>query len=208
MAISFKGAHFPKEVILMGVRWYVAYPLSTRHVEELMEERGVDVDHSTINRWTIKYSPLLEEAFHRRKRSVWVSWRMELLFKQWKSLLHLHVLTGTRPERIQCLLYGRLITITMLMRFCAYASWYASAVLRREISLHKLIVWLQRTGRFAQAMHDGTVETLCRDLRRDIVALLCKQKRKRKTSQQLLATCGPSRESCSQGEMMPADQAA
>jgi len=49
MAISFKGAHFPKEVILMGVRWYVAYPLSTRHVEELMEERGVDVDHSTIS---------------------------------------------------------------------------------------------------------------------------------------------------------------
>jgi len=36
------------------VRWYVAYPLSTRHVEERMEERGVDVDHSTINRWTIK----------------------------------------------------------------------------------------------------------------------------------------------------------
>ncbi len=68
MAISLKGAHFPTEVILLGVRWYVAYPLSTRHVEELMEERGVDVDHSTINRWTIKYSPLLEEAFHRRKR--------------------------------------------------------------------------------------------------------------------------------------------
>ncbi len=68
MAISFKGAHFPTEVILMGVRWYVAYPLSPRHVEELMEERGVDVDHSTINRWTIKYSPRLEEALHRRKR--------------------------------------------------------------------------------------------------------------------------------------------
>src|ERR1700757_4122160 len=77
MAVSFKGAHFPKEVILMGVRWYVAYPLSTRHVEELMAERGVDVDHSTINRWTIKYSPLLEEAFHRRKRPVWGSWRMD-----------------------------------------------------------------------------------------------------------------------------------
>jgi transposase-like protein len=40
MAVSFKGAHFPQEVILMGVRWYVAYPLSTRHVEELMLERG------------------------------------------------------------------------------------------------------------------------------------------------------------------------
>ena len=57
MAISFKGAHFPQEIILMGVRWYVAYPLSTRHVEELMEERGVHVDHATINRWVIKYSP-------------------------------------------------------------------------------------------------------------------------------------------------------
>jgi putative transposase len=56
MAINFKGAHFPPEVILMGVRWYVAYPLSTRHVEELMEERGVEVDHSTIHRWVIKYS--------------------------------------------------------------------------------------------------------------------------------------------------------
>ena len=77
MAVSFKGAHFPKEVILMGVRWYVAYPLSTRHVEALMEERGVAVDHSTINRWVIKYSPQLEEAFHRRKRPVWVSWRMD-----------------------------------------------------------------------------------------------------------------------------------
>src|SRR6266516_7314980 len=90
MAISFKGAHFPKEIILMGVRWYVAYPLSTRHVEELMEERGVKVDHSTINRWVIKYSPQLEEAFHRRKRSVWVSWRMDETYikvkGEWKYL--------------------------------------------------------------------------------------------------------------------------
>ena len=72
MAVSFKGAHFPQEIILTGVRWYVAYPLSTRHVEELMRERGVHVDHSTINRWVIKYSPQLEDAFHRRKRPVWV----------------------------------------------------------------------------------------------------------------------------------------
>src|SRR5467141_5094378 len=90
MAVSFKGAHFPKEVILMEVRWYGAYPLSTRHVEELMEERGVDVDHSTINRWTIKDSPLLEEVFHRRKRPVWVSWRMDETYikvkGQWRYL--------------------------------------------------------------------------------------------------------------------------
>jgi putative transposase len=77
MTVSFKGAHFPQDIILTGVRWYVAYPLSTRHVEELMLERGVHVDHSTINRWVIKYSPRLEEAFHRRKRPVWVSWRLD-----------------------------------------------------------------------------------------------------------------------------------
>jgi transposase-like protein len=57
MAVSFKGAHFPKDIILMGVRWYVAYLLSYRHVEELMEEGGVEVDHSTIQRWVVKYSP-------------------------------------------------------------------------------------------------------------------------------------------------------
>ena len=61
----------------MGGRWYVAYPLRTRHVEALMAECGVDVDHSPINRWVSKYSPPLEEAFHRRKRPVWVSWRMD-----------------------------------------------------------------------------------------------------------------------------------
>jgi putative transposase len=77
MAVSFKGAHFPQEIILTAVRWYVAYPLSTRHVEELMGERGGHVDHSTVNRWVIKYSPPLEDAFHRRKRPVRVSWRMD-----------------------------------------------------------------------------------------------------------------------------------
>src|SRR5437879_877118 len=85
MAISFKGAHFPPDVILMEVRWYVAYPLSTRHVKELLEERGVEVDHSTINRWVIKYSPQLEEAFHRHKRPVWVSWRMDETYSKVKG---------------------------------------------------------------------------------------------------------------------------
>jgi putative transposase len=90
MAVSFKGAYFPQEIILMGVRWYVAYPLSTRHGEELILERGVHVAHSTINRWVVKYSPQLEEAFHRRKRSVWVSWRMDETYirvkGQWRYL--------------------------------------------------------------------------------------------------------------------------
>jgi putative transposase len=100
VAISFKGAHFPQEVILMGVRWYVAYPLSTRHVEELMEERRVEVDHATINRWVIKYSPLLEEAFHRHKRPVWVSWHLDETYIQGKGGVEISVPCGrqARPD--------------------------------------------------------------------------------------------------------------
>jgi putative transposase len=90
MAVSFKGAHFPREIILTCVRWYVAYPLSYRHVEELMRERGVSVDHTTVNRWVVKYSPPLEAAFHRRKRPVWLSWRLDETYIRvkgaWKCL--------------------------------------------------------------------------------------------------------------------------
>ena len=75
--ISFKGAHFVKDIILTCVRWYLAYPLSYRQLEELMQEREVSVDHATINRWVLKYTPLLEEAFHRCKRPVGRSWRMD-----------------------------------------------------------------------------------------------------------------------------------
>ena len=54
------------------------------------EERGESVDHATINRWVLKYSPQLEEAFHRRKRAVWISWRMDETYiwvkVQWRYL--------------------------------------------------------------------------------------------------------------------------
>jgi hypothetical protein len=137
-----------------------------------------------------------------------IRWQIELLFKQWKSLLHLHVLKGTRPERITCLLYGRLITITMLMRICSYAAWYATTVLRREISFPKLLLWLKRKGRFAQAVQEDTLETLCGELRRAIAPLLCKQKRKRQTSQQLLDKISSSRERGTQDQTVREDQAA
>ena len=48
--IEFKGGDFERDVILWRVRWYVAYPISYRRLEEMMEERGVEVDHSTLNR--------------------------------------------------------------------------------------------------------------------------------------------------------------
>ena len=75
--IEFKGSHFEREVILWGVRWYVAYPISYRQLEEMMQERGVEVDHSTLNRWVLKYVPLLDQQFRTCKRLVGSSWRMD-----------------------------------------------------------------------------------------------------------------------------------
>ena len=66
--IEFKGSHFEREVILWGVRRYVAYPISHRRLEEMMEERGVEVDHATQNRWVVKYIPLLEAIVRRIAR--------------------------------------------------------------------------------------------------------------------------------------------
>ena len=76
--ISFKWRHFQKEIILMLVRWYLAYALSYRNIEELSKERGLSVDHATINRWVIHYAPQLEEAFRKRhNRQVDGSWHMD-----------------------------------------------------------------------------------------------------------------------------------
>ena len=86
MAIEFKGSHFEQDVILWGVRWYVAYPISYRQLEEMMEERGVEVDHSTLNRWVLKYAPLLEQEFRARKRQVGCSWRMDETYVKVKGV--------------------------------------------------------------------------------------------------------------------------
>ena len=68
------GMRFPMDVILVCIRWYAAYPLSYRHPEEMMERRGVFVDHSSINRWTIRFLPLLEKVFRKYKRPLGGSW--------------------------------------------------------------------------------------------------------------------------------------
>jgi transposase-like protein len=72
-----KRLHYPLDVILTCVRWYVAYPLSLQNLEDMMAERGVSVDHSTVHRWAVKLLPVLEKAFRLRKRPVGKSWRMD-----------------------------------------------------------------------------------------------------------------------------------
>ncbi|MGB3537933.1 MAG: IS6 family transposase [Mesorhizobium sp.] len=73
----FKGRHFDRSVILLCVRWYLACGLSLRDLKEMMAERGVNVDHSTIHRWVVHFSPLLLKQFNRRKRPVGGRWHMD-----------------------------------------------------------------------------------------------------------------------------------
>src|SRR5512144_1206348 len=89
--IDFKGHRFESDIILTSVRWYLAYPLSYRNLEEMIEERGIAVDHSNLYRWVQKFTPKLEAAFRKgKKRSVGTSWRMDETYlkikSQWKYL--------------------------------------------------------------------------------------------------------------------------
>jgi len=88
--IDFKGSRFEKEIILLNVRWYLAYPLSYRNLEEMMAERGLSVDHSSIQRWVVKFSPQLEKEFQKRKKAVGTSWRLDETYikvkGKWKYL--------------------------------------------------------------------------------------------------------------------------
>jgi putative transposase len=74
---NFKGSQVERESILGAVRWYVASPISYRPLEERRGERGGAVDHSTLNRWVIKYAPAFEKALRRRQCPVARSWRMD-----------------------------------------------------------------------------------------------------------------------------------
>ena len=89
--LDVKRLRFPLDIILVCIRWYATYPLSYRHLEEMMQERGVIVDHSSINRWAIRFLPLHEKLFRRQyKRPVGGSWRMDETYihvkGQWKYL--------------------------------------------------------------------------------------------------------------------------
>ncbi|HBV21486.1 MAG TPA: IS6 family transposase, partial [Nitrosomonas sp.] len=74
-----------KDVILYAVFFYVRYGVSYRNIEAIMEERGVNVDHATLNRWVIKYSSSLALAAKKNKRAVASSWRMDETYIKIKS---------------------------------------------------------------------------------------------------------------------------
>ena len=65
---DFKGRHYEASLIVQAVSWYLRYPLSYRDIEELFLERGLEVDHSTLNRWVLAYAPLIEKRLRQFRR--------------------------------------------------------------------------------------------------------------------------------------------
>lgn len=59
---AFRRLHYPVDVIAQCVRWYLAYSLSLRNLEEMMAERGIEVDHSTLHRWVLRLVPLITKV--------------------------------------------------------------------------------------------------------------------------------------------------
>ena len=87
---AFKWKHFVGEIILQTVRWYLKYPLSYRNLKEMMAERGIKVDHTTIMRWVHQYSPEIEKRIRRHLRPTNDSWRVDETYikvkGKWKYL--------------------------------------------------------------------------------------------------------------------------
>ncbi len=92
---KFPGGHFPKCIVLQAVYWYLRYSLSYRDIEELMGERGIELDHATVQRWVVKYTPLIEAEFRKKKKIVGSSWRMDETYFKIKGIRHNGI-----PEKI------------------------------------------------------------------------------------------------------------
>ena len=81
----FKWRQTEPELILCAVRWYLRYSLSLRDVEELLEERGLEADHTTVWRWVQRYGPELEQRMRRHLKPTNKSWRMDEIYLKVKG---------------------------------------------------------------------------------------------------------------------------
>ncbi|CDH33341.1 IS6 family transposase [Xenorhabdus bovienii] len=87
---AFKRLHYPVDIIAQCVRWYLAYALSLRNLEEMLVERGITVDYSTLSRWVHRLIPLMVKRYRRSKPAVGHRWRMDETYikikGQWRYL--------------------------------------------------------------------------------------------------------------------------
>jgi len=118
-----------------------------------------------------------------------IRWQIELVFKIWKSQMNIHYLKGTKPERIWCLLYSRMIAATLI--FTMYSGIASLCPIGCELSLSKFVNWLKRNGRFTNIIIKGFALDLWNQLI-DGFELLCKDwQRKKKTTRKMIEEAIP-----------------
>jgi len=104
----FKWRHYEKAIILLNVRWYLSYALSYRNLEEMMQERGLSVVHSTIYRWVQHYAPELEKRTRKYLRQSNDSYRIdETYIKVWGKMKYLYRAVDSSGNTIDFLLRSR-----------------------------------------------------------------------------------------------------
>src|SRR5258706_9687287 len=101
----FKWRHFQAEIILLCVRWYLRYPLSYRDLEEMMLERGLHVDHTTIYRWVQHYAPELEQRCRSYLKATNDSWRVDETYVKVKKVwMYLYRAVDSQGNTLEFLL--------------------------------------------------------------------------------------------------------
>lgn len=103
--MDFSGRHYPKDLILQTVRWYLRYNLSYRNIEDILEERGVEIDHTTPYRWVQEYAPQLEAEHRKRRKVSGTSWRMDETYIKIKGeWVYLYRAVDTEGDTVDFLL--------------------------------------------------------------------------------------------------------
>src|SRR5678815_5928623 len=99
----FRGRHFEDQIIVLCVRWYLSYSLSYRDLEEMMAERNLGIDHSTIARWVLRYGGELNKRIRRKLRHPNRSWRVDETYVRvagrW-TYLYLSLIHISEPTRL------------------------------------------------------------------------------------------------------------
>ena len=145
----FKGRHFDRSVILLCVRWYLAYNLSLRNLEEMIAERGISVDHATIGRWVVRYSPEFLERFNRRKRPVSRKWHVdETYIKVRGRWMYLYRAVDSNGDTVEFWFSER--------RNLAAAKRFLSKALKRHGRPERIVIDGSQTNREAILSCDAT----------------------------------------------------
>jgi IS6 family transposase len=155
----FKWRHFEADIILCAVRWYLRYALSYRDVEELLRERGVSIDHTTVFRWVQRYAPELDKRCRPSLRATDDSYRVdETYIKIKKQWYYLYQAVDSAGATLDFMLSAT--------RDAGAAEQFFRKVLRASHAILPRVITVDKNAAYPLAFdalqHDGTLPETCR----------------------------------------------